>query len=323
MITLEDVAAFAGVSRATVSRVVNGDSKVKAATRSKVEAAIAEMGYSPNPAARALASNQSQMLGLVTPSYGGGFFGALMDSVQSEAEASGKQLLVTQGRDSADNEWQAIQRLYNLRCDGAILHVRALSDEKLCRLAQDGRQFVVLDRQISGLEDRCISFDHYQASQLAAQTLLARGHRQIACISGPKSRVSSRIRRQGFLDAMQEAGIEPVACMEGDYDLQSGYQQADLLLRQHRPGALYCCNEEMALGALLAISEHRLSIPQDISVICYDSGERAAFVRPALTSIHFPITDMARFATRLLLTPDAPRETFAPRLIERDSVRSV
>ncbi|MDU1192482.1 MULTISPECIES: LacI family DNA-binding transcriptional regulator [Hafnia] len=320
MTTLEDVAARAGVSRATVSRVVNGDSNVREKTRLMVEMAIAELGYSPHPAARALASSQSQTLGLVTTSYRGGFFGALMDNVQSEAESHRKQLLVTQGKNSAENEWQAIQRLYNLRCDGLILHVRALSDEQLRQLAQQGKAFTILDRLVPGLEDRCIAFDHNRASQMATNRLIELGHTKIACISGSSFRPSSQLRRQGFLDAMQAAGLQPVACLEGDYDMQSGYQMADKLLQSHHPTAIYCCNEEMAIGALLAITEHRLNIPNDISLICYDSGERAAFVRPALTSLHFPITDMARHATERLIDPKCAPEVFIPTIVDRGSV---
>ncbi|MFI8417347.1 LacI family DNA-binding transcriptional regulator [Serratia sp. NPDC078593] len=319
--TLEDVAKLAGVSRATVSRVVNGDSKVKTPTREKVERAIAQLGYTPNPAARALASSQSHTLGLVTTSYRGGFFGALMDFVQTEAESHGKQLLVTQGRNSAENELLAIQRLYSLRCDGVILHVRYLSDEVLRQLAADQRRFVLLDRLVPGLEDRCVIFDHQRASRLATQQLIDAGHQRIACISGPRQRASSQLRFLGFEQAMQAASLTPIDCLEGVYDLDSGYQCADRLLRRKvLPTAIYCCNEEMAIGALLAINERRLRVPQDISLICYDSGERAQFVRPALSSVHFPITDMAQFATRLLIDPLTPQASFAPIIIPRDSI---
>lgn len=326
MVTLEDVAAYAGVSRATVSRVVNGDQKVKAATREIVVRAIAMLGYSPHPAARALASSHSNTLGLVTTSYRGGFFGALMDVVQTEAESQGKQLVVTQGRDSEENEQQAISRLFGLRCDGLILHVRHITDERLRELAHNSNPFVLLDRLVPGLESRCVTFDHALASQLATQHLLDAGHRQIACISGPLARFSARLRWQGFTDAMEQAGIMPLATLEGNYRIDSGFSHTDTLLRQPvRPTAIFCCNEDMAMGALLAISEHRLRVPQDISLICYDSGERADFVRPALTSVHFPITDMAQFATRLLLDElsldgELLRQQFAPKIVSRDSV---
>lgn len=324
MVTLEDVAALAGVSRATVSRVVNGDSNVKAPTREKVERAVAQLGYTPNPAARALASSHSNTLGLVTTSYRGGFFGALMDFVQTEAESHGKQLLVTQGRNSAENEWQAVQRLFSLRCDGVILHVRFLSDDRLRQLAAEQRDFVLLDRLVPGLEDRCVTFDHPLASRMATQQLLDAGHRRIACISGPRERPSSRLRLQGFEEAMQAANTDPVACLEGVYDLESGYRCADRLLRQAaRPSAIYCCNEEMAIGALLAINEHRLRVPQDISLICYDSGERAPFVRPALSSVHFPISEMAQYAARRLIDPATPAHRFEPTIVNRDSVVTV
>ena len=323
MVTLEDVAASAGVSRATVSRVVNGDNKVKAQTRIKVEAAILELGYTPNPAARALASSQSNTLGLVTTSYRGGFFGALMDTVQSETELQGKQLLVTQGRDTAEKELNAVKRLFSLRCDGLVLHVRAISDATLHQLADQNHTFIVLDRDVPGLEDRCVIFDHRAASALATQVFIDAGHTSIACLHGPSARTSSLLRKQGFMDALSQASLEPAAVLGGEYDMPSGYQLASQLLENITPTALYCCNEELAIGAMLAITEHGLRIPQDISLICYDSGERAPFVRPALTSVHFPITEMARYAIRKLLDSDCAEQAFSPEIIHRDSVRQI
>lgn len=323
MVTLEDVAKHVGLSRATVSRVVNGDTNVKLATRERIEQAILELGYTPNPAARALASSQSQMLGLVTTSYLGGFFGMLMDNVQTEADKCHKQLLVTQGGGTAENELNAIQKLYNMRCDGLVLHVRSISDEQLQQLAKH-HAFVLLDRNVEGLESRCISFDHHLASRMATEYLLANGHRNIACISGPLTRSSSQLRYQGFVDAMADAKLVPHQCFAGHYDLPSGYQACCELLQQtQRPSAIYCCNEEMALGALLAISEHGLSIPQDISLICYDSGERAEFVSPKLSSVHFPISAMAKTATQLLLNPQLEYSTYEPHIIDRGSVKRI
>nr|WP_058909823.1 LacI family DNA-binding transcriptional regulator [Entomohabitans teleogrylli] len=323
MITLEDVAAYAGVSRATVSRVVNGDNKVKPQTRQRVEEAIAALNYAPNPAARALASSQSHTIGLVTSSYRGGFFATLMDTVQTETDLHGKQLLVTQGRGTAEKELQAVRQLYNFRCDGLLIHLRALPDEAILHLAREGRHFILLDRLVSGLEERCVVFDHRLASYLATRYFIAKGHQQVACLFGPITRISSLLRRQGFIDAMAEARLTPVACLPGEYDIQSGYMRMQEILRLAQPTAVYCCNEEMAVGAMLAITEAGLKIPADISCICYDSGERAAFVRPALTSVHFPIDEMARYATRKLLRPELAVQVFRPQIIERDSVRTL
>ncbi|MGF1727797.1 LacI family DNA-binding transcriptional regulator [Photobacterium nomapromontoriensis] len=323
MVTLENVAKHVGVSRATVSRVVNGDTKVKPETKQRIEQAIAELGYTPNPAARALASSQSQTLGLVTTSYLGGFFGMLMDNVQTEADKSHKQLLVTQGGGTADNELKAITKLYNMRCDGLVLHVRSITDEQLNALSKN-HAFILLDRVVKGLESRCVSFDHHLASHLATEFLIQHGHQNIACISGPQTRSSSQLRYQGFADTMAAAKLTPIECLSGHYDLPSGYNACCKLLKQtNRPSAIYCCNEEMALGALLAISEHGLRIPQDISLICYDSGERAAFVSPKLTSVHFPIAAMAKTATQLLIDPNLEYEKFEPTIIDRGSVRNV
>ncbi|MGF1739963.1 LacI family transcriptional regulator [Vibrio profundum] len=320
MVTLEDVATAAGVSRATVSRVVNGEKKVRLKTQQLVENTIAELGYSPNPAARALASSQSQTLGLVTTSYLGAFFGILMDNVQTEAELHNKQLLVTKGRGSAEKELSAIHKLYNMRCDGLILHVRALSDQQLIELAEQERSFVLLDRFVEGLEERCVFFDHQLASRLAAQHCIDKGHTKIACISGPESRYSSQFRRDGFLDAMQRANLTPTHCLSGEYDLPSGYRLTCQILKNDPPSAIYCCNEEMAVGALLAISEHGLHVPEDISLICYDSGERAEFVTPKITSLHFPITSMAKAATYQLIHSGSKNPIFEPEIIDRGSV---
>ncbi|MDC4169885.1 LacI family transcriptional regulator [Photobacterium damselae] len=324
MITLEDVALKAGVSRATVSRVVNGDQKVKTQTKAKVQRAIIELGYSPNPAARALASNHSQTIGLVTTSYLGGFFGLLMDNVQTEADLNRKQLLVTQGKGTAENELNAINKLYNMRCDGLILHVRAIDDATLCQFAQQDKPFVLLDRFIPAIAERCIAFDHYLASQLAAQYLLDKGHQSIACIYGPKNRSSSLIRQQGFVDQLNRHKLTPTHCISGEYDLTSGYQAMHDILHTTQPiTAIYCCNEEMALGALLAISEQGLRVPDDISLLCYDSGERAECVSPKLTSVYFPIREMAQQATRLLINPDLSPTIFTPQIIERESVKDL
>ena len=199
--------------------------------------------------------------------------------------------------------------------------MRFLSDERLHQLAAAGRSFVLLDRLVPGLEARCVTFDHRRASQMATQVLIDAGHRHIACISGSAQRHSSELRRQGFIDAMQLAGLEPVACVEGVYDLESGYQRADeILKRPQHPTAIYCCNEEMATGALLAINKHHLQVPQDISLLCYDSGERAPFVSPALTSLHFPIVEMSRYATQLRINPLIPSASFPPAIIMRESV---
>ena len=323
MATLEDVAALAGVSRATVSRVVNGESKVRTKTKQIVEKAIAELGYAPNLAAKSLASNKSHTLGLVTTSYLGAFFGSLMDTVQSEADAHHKQLLVMKGCGSAENELNTIHKLYNMNCDGLILHVRAVSDTQLHALADKGKSFILLDRLVEGLEERCVAFDHRYASQLATEFCLHRGHTNIACISGPESRSSSQLRKQGFLDAMETAGLSPTLCLSGQYDLPSGYELTCEILQQNTSTAIYCCNEEMAVGALLAISEHGLRVPDDISIICYDSGFRAEFVTPKLTSLHFPINSMAKDATKKLLNADLKLLQDKPKIIDRGSVRSV
>ena len=182
-----------------------------------------------------------------------------MDFVQTEAESHGKQLLVTRGRNSAENEWQAIQRLFSLRCDGVILHVRFLSDDRLRQLAAEQRDFVLLDRLVPGLEARCVTFDHPLASRMATQQLLDAGHRRIACISGPRERLSSRLRLQGFEEAMQAANIEPVAC-----------PRASTIWKAVTAAPIVCCSKPHGPAPSTAATKRWRSAPcwQSTSTAC-------------------------------------------------------
>ncbi|MDF5462605.1 LacI family DNA-binding transcriptional regulator, partial [Vibrio parahaemolyticus] len=225
MARIKDVAELAGVNRSTVSRIINGEGKFREETRKKVEQAMAQLNYRPSAIARSLATSSSNMVGLLVTYYTGGFFGEMMEQVQTELDIHKKFLITAQGHHSAQGEKEAIQRFNDLRCDGYVLHSRYLSDDDLRELAKQPTPFVLLDRYVEGIEERCVTFNHHHASRIAVEHLLAGGHRKIACITGPSQRHNSVLRKLGYIDAMKDAGIDidESWCEEGNYGRQSGY----------------------------------------------------------------------------------------------------
>lgn len=331
MARIKDVAALAGVNRSTVSRIINGEGKFREETRQKVEQAMAELNYRPSAIARSLATSSSNMMGLLVTYYTGGFFGAMMEQVQNELDTHAKFLITAQGHHSKEGERDAVERFHALRCDGYILHSRHLTDEDICQLAQQHPPFVLLDRVIPSLEERCIRFNHHKASSMAVQHLLQQNHRLIGCITGPTWRENSLQRKQGYLDTMAAAQVSvPQSwCEEGNYGSQSGYDATKALLTRHPElTAIFSCSEEMTVGAMQYLHEHGLKVPDDISIVSFDSVERCNELYPAVTSVCFPINDMAQSAVQVLMDLIAGKEVgqlheFTPKLVIRKADRAL
>ena len=305
MARIKDVAELAGVNRSTVSRIINGEGKFREETRKKVEAAMAELNYRPSAIARSLATSSSNMVGLLVTYYTGGFFGEMMEQVQTELDTHKKFLITAQGHHSAEGEREAIQRFSDLRCDGYVLHSRYLSDDDLRELAKLPTPFVLLDRQVDGLEDRCVTFDHLNASQVATEHLIKQGHKKIGCISGPSSRHNSLLRRFGYINAMKTAGIsvDDSWWVEGNYGRQSGFDAMEQLIHCHPDiTAVFSCSEEMTFGAMQYLNKEGIKVPDQISLVSFDSVDLCAGLYPPVSAVHCPISEMARSAVQALMT---------------------
>ncbi|EPM4288060.1 LacI family DNA-binding transcriptional regulator [Vibrio alginolyticus] len=304
MARIKDVAELAGVNRSTVSRIINGEGKFREETRKKVEQAMAQLNYRPSAIARSLATSSSNMVGLLVTYYTGGFFGEMMEQVQTELDIHKKFLITAQGHHSAQGEKEAIQRFNDLRCDGYVLHSRYLSDDDLRELAKQPTPFVLLDRYVEGIEERCVTFNHHHASRVAVEHLLAGGHRKIACITGPSQRHNSVLRKLGYIDAMKDASIDidESWCEEGNYGRQSGYDAMAAILQRHPDvTAVFSCSEEMTVGAMQYLHEHSISVPEQISLTSFDSVDLCESLYPTVSAVHFPISDMARVAVQTLM----------------------
>ncbi|POC48817.1 LacI family DNA-binding transcriptional regulator [Vibrio vulnificus] len=331
MARIKDVAELAGVNRSTVSRIINGEGKFKEETKKKVEWAMAQLNYRPSAIARSLATSSSNMVGLLVTYYTGGFFGEMMDRVQTELDQHNKFLITAQGHHSAQGERDAIQRFHDLRCDGYVLHSRYLSDDDLRELAQQTTPFVLLDRYVEGLEERCITFDHRAASLIAVNHLIHQGHLQIGCITGPSQRYNSQLRKQGYLDAMKQIENQGgrALCIEGDYGRKSGYRAMQVLLeREPRLTAVFSCSEEMTIGALQYLHEKKIAVPEQISIVSFDSVDLCESLYPTVTAVHFPISEMAEVAVQTLIhlikdQPLTPIGGFQPILKRRNADRTI
>lgn len=329
MATIYEVSKLAGVSLATVSRVLNNNTPVKAETRRKVLAAMDELGYQPNSVAQSLASNRSNSIGIVVPELNGPFFGTLLSDIENCFRQAGKHVIIAAGHSDEKLEKDSISFLQSRNCDALILHVEAVSDDYLIELMQKKVKFVLINRFVAPLYDRCITLNNQHGGYLATRHILEHGHQHIAYISGPMWKQDADQRYKGHVRALTEFGIEPAEQLfyEGDYHEKSGAEGARRLLESNPAiTAIVCANDEMAAGALTAAREVGRSLPDQLSVIGFDNVNFAHYTFPKLTTIEYPVGGMGEMAAQLILKRvyqqkiNTIQTVFEPRLIERDSI---
>ncbi|MGL6025748.1 MAG: LacI family DNA-binding transcriptional regulator [Vibrio sp.] len=304
MATINDVCKLAGVSKATVSRVLNDTGQVKAQTRQAVLSAIQQLDYQPNSLAQALATNTSHSIGLVLPHFESSYFGSILFAAEHGAQQAAKKLLVVNSQNSAQGEAEAVATLAAQRCDAILLYSRHLSEAQLLQLQQHSPTLVILNRHLTHPQLHSFALDQAQIAQLAMQHLLRLGHRHIACISSPLSSETGKIRHQIYQQTLAEHQItlNSAWSVEGDNTLLGGYQaMQQLLQRKLTISAVFACNDDMALGALRAMYEHNIAIPTQMSIIGIDNEPAAAFAIPSLSSVSLPIVDLTEQAMDLAI----------------------
>ncbi|MFD3680488.1 LacI family DNA-binding transcriptional regulator [Streptomyces sp. NPDC058613] len=311
--TLEDVARAAGVSRATVSRVVNGVRNVAPAIQEAVRRAVASTGYVPNRAARSLVTRRSGTVALVVCGAGheptGGrdeftadvfqdpFFGRVVSGVVRALRPRGVHP-VLMFADGAEDRAEVLAYLAQGNADGALLATTRPRDPLPGMLAGAGLPAVLFARPAAGVPIDHVDLLHREGGALAARHLLARGCRRLAAIGGPADVPASRERLAGF----REAAGGRVRVAEGDFTLDGGERAMRRLLAE-QPGldAVFAANDLMAHGACLVLAEHGRRVPDDVAVVGFDDSSAAAACRPRLTTVRQPVEDMAAEMVRLLL----------------------
>ena len=305
MATINDVSKLAGVSKATVSRVINDKGQIKDSTRKIVFEAMETLNYKPNSLAQALATKVSNNIGLITSVFDGNFFGVLLKESAKLADQAGKQLIVTDGHNDPQREKEAIDSLVARHCDVIILYSRKLTQQDFKDIkARTSTPIVVMNRQVQDNTYRSVWFDHFHASQLAITHLLEHGHTSIACITASMSSRTVKLSYQAFQDSLLQRGLEinNQIVAHGDYLIEGGYRACKKILSTKQSfTALYAFNDDMAIGAMRALYEAGIKVPEEVSVIGIDNEPFGSFVTPSLTTVELPIKEMTNTAMKIAL----------------------
>ncbi|MER7361064.1 LacI family DNA-binding transcriptional regulator [Nonomuraea wenchangensis] len=335
--TLEDVARVAGVSRATVSRVINGIRNVDPDIQATVLQAIATIGYVPNRAARSLVTRRTGAVALVLSGAGGDedpspspiltdpFFGRVVAGIISFLRPRGIHP-VLMFADTEQSRAEVVSYLRQGDADGALLVSTHAADPLPVELVEAEVPAVLFARPTGSVPISYVDLDHRAGAALAADRLVELGRRRVASVCGPLDVPAAQARLAGFQDAMARHGHAYVPYSEGGFTYDSGERAMERLLAE-RPDldGVFVANDLMAQGALHALRHHGRSVPDDVAVIGFDDSSAATACRPPLTTIRHPVEDMAAEMARLLLDHiDEPGRTprsviFEPALIVRAS----
>ncbi|WP_328888907.1 LacI family DNA-binding transcriptional regulator [Streptomyces sp. NBC_00316] len=330
--TLEEVAARAGVGRGTASRVINGSPRVSEHTREAVEAAVAELGYVPNRAARALAANRTDAIALVVPEpetrfFAEPYFSDIVRGVGAALADTEMQLLLTLVGSDRERKRLA-QYLTAHRVDGVLL-VSVHADDPLPDLLEQlGMPAVMSGRRSASETLAAVDSDNFEGARSAVGHLISRGRRTIATITGRLDVYGAQRRVDGYRKAMAAAGLGPVEqlIVPGDFTEEGGARaMRDLLARRPDVDAVFAASDVMAAGARQVLREAGRRIPDDVALVGFDDSAVARHMDPALTSVRQPIEEMGRAMTRLLLqeiageNEERPQIVLPTELVVRDS----
>ncbi len=324
-VTIRDIADRANVSISTVSRVLNEPDMVKASKREAVLAAMRDLNYQPNILAQRLAGGQSLTIGVLTQFINSPHFSAITRGILQGLNSSGYSVIFADGSFDPVTEQELVTNLISRRIDGLIILEGRLPDEVLQELNQQIPLFVV-GRQVSGLEDRCLWMDQFAAAYRATQYLIGLGHHHIAHIMGIQEHRDAVERRDGYWQALIDSGIEPdpELLIQGDFQEQSGVLAVEMLLTRRRTfSAIFAANDQMAIGARLALYRRGIRVPDDVSIIGFDDQPPSAYVTPPLTTVRQPAFQMgsesAHAMLRLLSGASTNVPEFKGELIIRES----
>jgi LacI family transcriptional regulator len=298
------VARRAGVSVATVSRVVNDRPDVAPETREAVMEHVRALSFSTNRSARGLSRGRTGLIGFTIPFVLGDYYSWILSGATEALHEQEMRAVLCPTRHEHDREAALVERLLRGTTDGAILVLPSESADELRELQTLGFPFVVIDAPMP-LDERipAVSATHAAGARAATDHLLSLGHRRIAIIAGRQGWVASEERVNGYQAALAGAGVlpSPALVSRGNFEMADGYTAAKQLLElDDPPTAIFASNDNMAIGAMRAATERGVRVPEDLSVVGFDDSELARIVTPALTTVRQPLEEMGRMAVSLL-----------------------
>jgi DNA-binding LacI/PurR family transcriptional regulator len=304
-LNLEEIGRLAGVSRSTVSRVVNGEPNVSPEVRARVDAVIAETGYRPHAGARSLASNRTGVVGLVIPSavetlFDDPFFGRLILGISEETNAAGVVLSLFLFNEESEERAIYKRVVSPGHVDGVIVTATTMGDPLLAELSDAGMPCVVVGRPDSDAPLTFVDADNYGGSREAAHYLAGLGYQRIGLIAPPSNNTAGVDRRSGFLDGLADRGLSvDDRIREGGWSEEAG-RRAMAAMLVDRPDAVFVGTDRMAVGALRAIREAGMRCPEDVAIVSFDGIISPDQTDPRLTSVTQPVAQMAAQAVVLL-----------------------
>ncbi len=330
MVTIKDVARVAGVSTSTVSRVVRKEGKVGKVCRAKVQKVIDELGYRPNINAQALVSKKSNSLGVVIPRVSMPFFATLACGAEEATQENKFRVLISNAFGSEQAELDAIDSLIQHRCGAIVFHSMHCSDETLTELAEKIPGLVFINRLIPKVAHRCVWLDNNLGSQEATRYLISKGHTEIGVITRKDVNPDSRVRLDGIRTALNNADVKLDKSMI-EYgttaDMNGGKEAVSALLAKgNKFTGILVYNDNMAVGVIHELHSRGIRVPEDVSVIGFDDLFISVACIPQLSTMHYPVREMASYAAKLAIdlsdNADSTGRThlFMPHLIERNSV---
>ena len=327
--TIRDVAKEAGVSAATVSRVINGSSGVSAEKSKRVQQAVERLGYRPNHLARDLSQGTAvDTVGVLVPQLADEFTGTVVTGIERELRKAGLHMLCALSHADPEDEEAALRVFYERRVSGLILVTPSLPDTKLLDYAHRKVPLVLINRRLPELAAHCIHIDNRRAGYLATDYLVSLGHARVVHIAGPLARQDARERLAGFTAALNDHGLERHewrVLEASDFTAIAGEKAMRHLLQRGEPSAVFAANDLLAAGALVALRKAGLRVPDDVSVVGFDDRSITQLTQPPLSSIHYPMLEVGCRAARHLADlinkqEVTPLPLLTPRLVERSSV---
>jgi LacI family transcriptional regulator len=327
--TMRDIARLAGVSVATVSRVINNRAGVAPETRDAVLEQLRAHHFTTNRGARGLSLGRTGFVGFTMPFIRADYFASILAGAVEAAYERDMRVALCATHSEHDREVSLLEQLMDGATDGAIILLPEETSDELDRLRARRYPFVVADPRLSlppGIP--AVSAAHRAGAKAATDHLLELGHRRIAHVSGPRGWVATEERIEGFNAALAAAGVlpSPELVLEGDFESPSGYAAGRALLDLRAPPtAVFASNDNMAFGALQAARERGLSVPDDLSVVGFDDADLATIVSPALTTVRQPLAELGRTSVSLLMRLiegrrfEGLRVELAGRLVVRES----
>ena len=332
MATIKDVAKMAGVSTTTVSHVINKTRFVAQETESLVLQAIKDLNYSPSAVARSLKVNTTKSIGMIVTTSEAPYFAEIIHAVEEHCYRQGYSLFLCNTQNNAEKNKNHLEMLAKKRVDGILVMCSEYLPDSLNLLHSfENIPMVVMDWGPNVHTDIILD-NSFDGGYLATKHLIENGHKYIGIIAGELTKTTAKTRYEGFIHAMKEAGltVNPNWVMEGFFEPEDGYECMNKILSQDNlPTAVFCCNDVMALGAISAIGEKGLRVPEDISIIGYDNIHASRFYSPPLTTVHQSKSRLGVQAVNLLFerinhkSDQKEKIEIHPELVVRKSVKKI